>query len=617
MRARSIGCAVCTGALALAAQGFWPVPATVSAQRPLLTCDVPFPTGSRAPEASRHECWLQKRVGSRPSRGRTPGLSPRARWSRCTALRWGAGGDAEAVLLGRERAGRGGTTVGSWQRLCAGGVRWSARPTASVAASVPAGDRLVSSFFGGRSGRVEWERGSRYDAQARRWVSRRWQASSRPTHLVCRRSCAPHRRLAARRRQAAVRRPEVRSGYTCPEFWPVWRGSLATRSTRRRPAPAFRRGVCRRRAAGASAIFDGDELNVEAQYLPGAGYVRRRRLAGRRLGPADAATGAGPGRDHARGARPPADSAAAGVSPTRQWSPRSAPGWRASSEKASCFAGGPPSELGRHEQRRVRPGVRSERRGSSAGDDAGGSAARPNCDSRRFRSRRAARTVESGYWNTWWEHAWEPNAAETDPHLPWARVFWHDGGGAPELESGGVLLGDDGTGRVPRRPGLRAQPRPAGGCSPRSRTGSPGGGPITASGTVPVACPKEDSEPRGFTSAPAGSPAPAFDVAVSVDFAPLIHEEAMAESYALREYRSSRPCSDWPEGADPAPVAGIDCGVDLPVSPARSRRLDAFRRQVATSAGTGRITSLLSRRRRVDDVALVGPAPRVGPRGRP
>ena len=118
-----------------------------------------------------------------------------------------------------------------------------------------------------------------------------------------------------------------------------------------------------------------------------------------------------------------------------------------------------------------------------------------------------------------------------------------------------------------------------------------------ASGTVPIECPKEDGA-AGLTSAPAGSPAPAFDVPVSVDFAPLIHEEAAAESYSLDEYRSSRPCSDWPEGADPAPVAGVDCGVDLPESPARRRRLDSFRRQVTTSAGTGRITSLF-----LDDAA--------------
>ena len=118
-----------------------------------------------------------------------------------------------------------------------------------------------------------------------------------------------------------------------------------------------------------------------------------------------------------------------------------------------------------------------------------------------------------------------------------------------------------------------------------------------ASGAVPVECPREDGT-AGLTSAPIGSPAPAFGVLASVDFAPLIHEEAMSESYTLQEYRSSRPCSDWPDDADPAPVAGVDCGVDLPVSAARRRRLDSFRRQVRMSAGTGRITSFF-----LDDAA--------------
>ena len=207
-----------------------------------------------------------------------------------------------------------------------------------------------------------------------------------------------------------------------------------------------------------------------------------------------------------------------------------------------------------------------------------------------------SRTVESGYWDTWWEHVWEPNAAETDPHFPWARVFWHDGGGASALESGGVLLGDDGTGVcLVGRGFVRSPALPA--VVPPVADRLAGTWTDYRSGSVPVECPKEDGT-AGLTSVPAGSPAPAFDVPVSVDFAPLIHEEARAESYSLPEYRSSRPCSDWPESADPAPVAGVDCGVDLPVSPARSRRLDSFRRQVATSAGTGRITAFF-----LDDAA--------------
>ena len=219
----------------------------------------------------------------------------------------------------------------------------------------------------------------------------------------------------------------------------------------------------------------------------------------------------------------------------------------------------------------------------------------PHCDTGGF-DLAGNPAVPSGHWNTWWEHVWEPNAAETDPHLPWARVFWHDGGGASALESGGVLVGDDGTAAcLIGRGFVRSPALPA--IVPAVAGRLAGTWTDYASGAVPVECPKEDPA-AGLTSAPIGSPAPAFDVLVSVDFAPLIHEEAVAESYALQEYRSSRPCSDWPDDADPAPVAGVDCGVDLPVSPARRRRLDSFRRQVRASAGTGRITSLF-----LDDAA--------------
>ena len=79
MRVRSIGCAVCAGALALAAQGLWPAPAPVSAQSPLLTCDAPFPSGVRAAAASRHDCWLREAGGQSAVPWPDPGLSRRGR----------------------------------------------------------------------------------------------------------------------------------------------------------------------------------------------------------------------------------------------------------------------------------------------------------------------------------------------------------------------------------------------------------------------------------------------------------------------------------------------------------------------------------------------------------
>ena len=159
-----------------------------------------------------------------------------------------------------------------------------------------------------------------------------------------------------------------------------------------------------------------------------------------------------------------------------------------------------------------------------------------------------------------------------------------------------MLVGDDGTAAcLVARGFVRSPALP--GVVPSVATRLEGGWTDYASGTVPVRCPKEDGS-AGFTSLLAGSPTHGFDAVVSVDFPPAIHEAAAAESYPLARYESMRPCSDWPAGAGRAPVPGVDCGVELGVSEARRARLSSFERQVATSAGTGRISSLF-----VDDAA--------------
>ncbi len=172
-----------------------------------------------------------------------------------------------------------------------------------------------------------------------------------------------------------------------------------------------------------------------------------------------------------------------------------------------------------------------------------------------------------------------------------------DAAGAPRLfESGGVLVGDDGTAAcLVDRGFVRSPALP--GVVPPVATRLEGGWTDYAAGTVSVRCLKEDGS-TGFTSVPAGSPAPGFDAVVSVDFPPAIHEAAVAESYALARYESMRPCSDWPADADPAPVSGVDCDVELGVPAARRARLSSFERRVATSAAAGRISSLF-----VDDAA--------------
>ncbi len=568
MRVRSFGCAVCAGALALAAQGLWPASAPVSAQGPPLTCDAPFPTGVRAAAASRHDCWLREAGGQSAVPWPDPGSFAEGSVVTVYSLRWGAGGTPRLFCSAESARGE---AYDRWFTAAAvrGGSTLERASYGVRAASVPAGDRLVSSFFGGRPARVQWERASRYDAQARRWVSRRWQADPSASSQVPA-FMRPPRPLDAEQPPSAVRRPEVRSGYTCPEF-----GLFARQLGDRVDQAAAGPGVPARclSPAGAGAIFDGDELNVEARYLPGAGAFgggdgRWGIETGLQEPPGD-----GLGRGRRIADAPVVAAFSSGMACVeresivlrrhlrRSWVYTSYAEYDPTCDLSGVVLppGTPPADL------------QLPHCGAGGFDPAG------------------SRIVESGYWSTWWEHVWEPNAAQTDPHLPWARVFWHDGGGASALESGGVLLGDDGTGVcLIGRGFVRSPALPA--VVPPVADRLAGAWTDYRSGTVPVECPKEDGA-AGFTSVPAGSPAPAFDVPVSVDFAPLIHEEATVESYSLREYRSSRPCSDWPEGADPAPVAGVDCGVDLPVSPARSRRLDSFRRLVTTSAGTGRIIS--------------------------
>ncbi len=583
MRVRSIGGAVCAGALALAVQGLWPAPTPVSAQGPLLTCDAPFPAGVRATAASRHDCWIQEAGGQSAVPWPDPGAFAEGSVVTAYSLRWSAGG-APRLFCSAESAR--GERYDRWFTAAAvrGGSTLERASYGVRAASVPAGDRLVSSFFGGRPARVEWERGSRYDAQARRWVSRRWQVEPSDSSQVpsfMRPPSAP----GGEEPPSAVRRPEVRSGYTCPESG-LFARQLGDQVDQASAGP----GVAARclSPAGAGAIFDGDEMNVDARYLPGAGTFGAGD--GWPNGNWDPQT---PQQGKGRVVTTPHRRPGEGLGGGRRLA--DAPVVAAFSSGMACVER-ESIVLRRHQRRSW---VDTSNAEYDPACDMSGAVQPPGttqadlrpgrCDSEGF-DPAGNRPVESGYWNTWWEHVWEPNAAETDPHLPWARVFWHDGGGASALESGGVLLGDDGTGvcligkGYVRNPALPAVVPSVAGRLAGTWTDY-------RSGTVPVACPKEDGT-AGLTSAPTGSAAPAFDVAVSVDFPPLIHEEGMAESYALREYRSSRPCSDWPEGADPAPVAGVDCGADLPVSTARRRRLDSFRRQVTTSAGTGRITSL-------------------------
>lgn len=575
MRVRSIGCGVCAGALALAAQGFWPAPAPVSAQGPLLRCDAPFPTGGPGPAASRHDCWLDEADGQSAVPWPDPGRFAEGSVVTVYSPRWSAGGGSRLFCSAESARGE---AYDRWFTAAAvrGGSRLERASYGARAASVPAGDRLVSSFFGGRSARVEWDRGSSYDSQNRRWVSRPWQTETSDSPSVPA-FMRPAELPGDEASPNAVRQPQPRSGYTCPEFG-LFARQLGDQVDQAVAGP----GVPARCLSPASsgAIFDGDELNVEARYLPGRGtFERGDGWSGLPSTPREP-TGDGLG-----GGRRLADASvvaafSSGLACVERESMVLRRYLRRSWVDTSYVEHDPACDLS---------GVDVPAGTLPAGLQP------PHCSGGGF-DPAGNRPVASGYWNTWWEHVWEPNAAETDPHFPWARVFWHDGGGATGLESGGVLVGDDGTGVcLVGRGFVRSPALPA--VVPTVAGRLAGTWTDYSSGTVPVECPKEDPA-AGLTSVPAGSSAPAFDVPVSVDFAPLIQEEAKAESYAVEEYRASRPCSDWPEDADPAPVAGVDCGVDLPVSPARRQRLGSFRRQVTTSASAGRITSFF-----LDDAA--------------
>ena len=578
--------------LAGAAVGVSSLPARVSAEGPSLTCDVPFPTGGRAPTASSHDCWLPESGGQ--GGAPWPETASFGEGSVVTVYspRWTAGGAAR--LYCSAQSGRG-PDYDRW--FVAGAVRGGStieRASYGIrAGSVPGGDRVVSSFFGGRDARVEWDRGSRYDAAAGRWVSGSWEAvgsgdaATTPAFM----RPAPERSEPDSSAPEAVRRP-ARSGYTCPEF-----GLLARQLGGRIDESIGAAARCLDAPSGAGAIFSGDELNVEAQYLPALG-----RFGGYGGG---ASEGGNLGGNHRQGqghvVETPQQSPGGTLGSGRRLA--DAPVVAAFSSGMACVER---KSIVLRRQRRQRwvdnsyaeydPACDLSAAVLLSGQSTVG--LRPAyCGSEGF-DLAGNRAVQSGYWDTWWEYVWEANPAQTDDHFPWARVFWQDGGGRPGFESGGVIVGEDGAAACLVKQGFVRNPALPG-VVPSVTTRLAGSWADYTSPAVPVRCPKEDGS-AGFTSAPAGAHSPGFDVLVSLDFAPLVHEEALAESYTLAQYESARSCSDWPADADPAPVPGLDCEVRLPVSPARQQRLDSFSRQVRSSAGTGRITSLF-----VDDPAAM------------
>ena len=216
MRCRVLAAVVLAGVLV----GMSSPPVPVSAQGPSLTCDVPFPAGVA------RRCGLESRllaVRSRAGRAPCPGppTDSFAAGSVVTvySLRWS--GDGAVRLYCSADSGRG-PDYDRWFADRRGPRRQHDRARLlrdPGGRASPGGDRLVSSFFGGRDERVEWDRGSRYDAAAGRWVSRSWEmdrSRAAPATPAFMRPAAAERAEPVGGGEAA-RRP-ARSGYTCPDF---------------------------------------------------------------------------------------------------------------------------------------------------------------------------------------------------------------------------------------------------------------------------------------------------------------------------------------------------------------------------------------------------------------
>ena len=158
------------GALALPG----PPPGVVEAQGPPLVCDVPFPTGGRGTVATHHDCWLSESGGSAAVPWPGPGSFAAGSVVTVYSLRWDSGGSLRLYCSAESSRG---ADYDRWFVAAAvrGGTELERASYGVRGASVPGGDRVVSSFVGGRAGRVQWERGSRYDARARRWVSDPWR----------------------------------------------------------------------------------------------------------------------------------------------------------------------------------------------------------------------------------------------------------------------------------------------------------------------------------------------------------------------------------------------------------------------------------------------------------
>ena len=177
-------------------------------------------------------------------------------------------------------------------------------------------------------------------------------------------------------------------------------------------------------------------------------------------------------------------------------------------------------------------------------------------------------------------------------NVPWARVFWEglpSEMGAPfgSDGAGGVVMGQDGSGYCLLRQGLVPNPALPGVVPSVSRFLA-GVWAEPFRGAVAAVCPsQEDSFAASVTVAGAGTFGAAdagFGVQVSVDHAPEVGQPGLDEDRSQADYRAMRPCSDHPDGA-------TGCGGAFASSDARRQRLAAAERLIGVEASRGNTRS--------------------------
>ena len=173
-------------------------------------------------------------------------------------------------------------------------------------------------------------------------------------------------------------------------------------------------------------------------------------------------------------------------------------------------------------------------------------------------------------------------------NVPWARVFWEGlppAMGSPfgEDGAGAVVMGQDGSGYCLLRQGLVPNPALPGVVPSVSRflAGS-WAEPFRA--RVAAVCPSQEESFSASVAVPGagtfGAADAGFGVQVSVDHAPAVGRAGLDEDRLQADYRAMRPCADHPEGA-------TGCGEAFRSSDARRRRLAEAERLIGVEASRG------------------------------